>query len=258
VIPSPDLRHQHADELLEDYLFGTLPAEDSAWVAAHLETCERCSAEVERLMLAVQALPFAAPEPDVAMSDDLWSRIEQSILAPPESALDRDAFVPLPDGANVPDAREDRSRLRALPGRQWLMIAALLVVSLLAGAVLGQALPRFGDDQPEPDRIAIQFTDPSITATGELRYFPDEQVFVLEVTGMPEPPEGYVYQAWLIDESAPIPVGVMNPDSGEFASAGDRDAFQTFAITVEPGPLGNAEPTSDPILVAPLHGDEDS
>ena len=69
---------------------------------------------------------------------------------------------------------------------------------------------------------------------------------------MPEPPQGHVYQAWLIDAAGPVPVGVMNPDQGEFASAADRSQFQTFAITVEPGPLGNDAPTTDPILVAHL------
>jgi hypothetical protein len=133
------------------------------------------------------------------------------------------------------------------------MVAALMVLSLVTGAVIGQVLPRIGDDGPESQQIEIQFTDPNITATGALRYLPEEQVFVLEVTGMPEPPAGFVYQAWLIDGNAPIPVGVMNTESGELASAGNRDQFQTFAITVEAGPLGSAAPTSEPILVAALH-----
>jgi hypothetical protein len=139
-----------------------------------------------------------------------------------------------------------------LTSRQWLMVAALMVLSLIGGTLLGQVLPRLGEDDVQGQQIAIQFTDPSITATGELRYLPEEQVFVLNVTGMPEPPQGQVYQAWLIDDSGPIPVGVMNPQLGEFASAGDRAQFQTFAITVEPGPLGNDAPTTEPILVAQL------
>ncbi|HVL25342.1 MAG TPA: anti-sigma factor, partial [Thermomicrobiales bacterium] len=137
-----------------------------------------------------------------------------------------------------------------LAPRQWLMVAALMVLSLIGGTLLGQVLPRFNAD--EGQQIPIQFTDPTISATGELRYLPDEQVFVLDVTGMPEPPTGHVYQAWLIDAGGPIPVGVMDPASGEFASAGNRSQYTTFAITVEPGPLGNAAPTTEPVLVAQL------
>jgi hypothetical protein len=44
----------------------------------------------------------------------------------------------------------------------------------------------------------------------------------------------------------------MDPTTGEMATTGDRDAYQTFAITVEQGPLGNPAPTSDPIIVASL------
>jgi anti-sigma-K factor RskA len=258
VTTSHDSRHHHADELLEDYLLGTLSADDAAWVEAHIESCPECQAEMGPLIRAVQALPFGAPEPDVAMSDQVWSRIERTVSTSVASTSDRDVFVPLPDvpPANASGLRSivpSTARPGGLHGRQWMLVAALMAVSLLVGALLGVAVPRLGEDDPDADRIAIQFTDPSITATGELRYLPDEQVFVLEISGMPEPPEGYVYQAWLINDDAPVPVGVMNTKTGEFASAGDRDAFQTFAITVEAGPLGNDAPTSDPILVAPLH-----
>jgi anti-sigma-K factor RskA len=247
VTASPDFRYHHADDLLEDYLLGTLSAEDSAWVQEHIQTCAQCQAEVESLMGAIQALPFATPDPQVAMSDDLWNRIERSVAPSATVSAGRDTFVPLPDVSHA-QGTGLRSlvspRTSGLQGRQWMMVAALMALSLLTGGVLGWALT---------------FTDPSITATGELRYLPEEKVFVLEMTGMPEPPDGYVYQAWLIDEDTPVPVGVMDTDSGEFASSGDRDAYQTFAITVEAGPLGNAAPTSDPILVASLHGDtEDS
>lgn len=240
--------------MLEDYLLGTLPAEDAAWMQAHLETCSRCQAEIGLLMEAVQALPFAAPEPDVTMSDDVWNRIERSISTGTARIDARDDFVPL-SGMPVPSEGERRlpSITRFTP-RQWIAIAAMLIAALLGGTVLGQFLPQIGqDDKPETQTIAIEFTDPSINATGELLYLPEEQVFVLEVSGMPPPPEGFVYQAWLIDDDTPIPVGVMNTETGEFASAGDRDAYQAFAITLEEGPLGNTAPTSDPIMVASLN-----
>ena len=235
--------HHHADDLLEDYLLGTISAADALWMQAHLERCPRCRAELEPLMGAVQALPFAAHDPGVQMSDDLWNRIERSTSSQPSPTV-------------VPDPPV--SKIRLLPptrmtARPWLMIAALIVVSLLGGAIFGAGLSQVSDNEGDAQQIAIQFTDPEITATGELRYLPEEQVFVLEVAGMPEPPSGYVYQAWLIEEGEPIPAGVMmNPETGELACVGDRDAFDTFAITIEPGPLGRPAPTSDPLLVASL------
>jgi anti-sigma-K factor RskA len=250
--PSASHHNHHADELLEDYLLGTLPAEDAAWMQAHVETCPQCQAEIAPLLAAVQALPYAAPPPEVPASEDLWDRIERTISNSPTASEPSAAASTIPVTERPASNVRTLSPARTMPNR-WLAIAALMILSLMTGAVIGQLLPQVGDDEPEAQQIEIQFTDPGITATGSLQYLPEEQVFVLELTGMPAPPEGYVYQAWLIDGNAPIPVGVMNTESGEFASAGDRDQFQTFAITVEQGPLGNPAPTSEPVLVAALH-----
>jgi anti-sigma-K factor RskA len=240
------IHHNHPDDLLEDYLLGTLRTEDVALMQEHLENCSRCQAELEPLMGAVYALPFSAPEPDVQMSDDLWSRIEHSILA------SADAPAPASE-SNVRSLPPVRMR----PG-QRMFIAAVILLLILGGALLQRTLPLSGNDESDEQRIAIQFTDPNIDATGELRYLPEEQVFLLDVTGMPEAPEGYVYQAWLIQGDKEIPVGVMNAGTGAFATAGDRDEFEMFCVTLEKGPLGNAAPTSAPILVAPLHEEEKS
>lgn len=241
--------HDHADDLLDGYLMGTLSPEETAWMKAHVRDCPRCQEEIAPLMAAVQALPFSAPEPDVPMSDDLWDRIERSVASPRREEPD---FIPL---ATQGAASREPSMWRRWGAREWLAIAAVALVSLLGGTLLGQAMPQFiGDDAEEEQVIAVQFTDPALGASGELRYLPDEEVFVLEIAGLPELPEGQVYQAWLIDGSAPVPVGVMSGATGEIATAGDREAYQTFAITVEQGPLGNPAPTSDPIMVASLQG----
>lgn len=267
---NPRRRH-YAEELLEDYALGTLSAEDMAWMREHIESCPSCQQELAPLLAAVQALPFALPDPRVPMSDDLWDRIEQSISHSGTGAAAPTPAAPTPAAAAAPvqqDAPPDRTpaNVRSLPPpptrmmpRQWLTIAALMVLSLIGGTLLGQALPQFNtDDGVEGQQIAVEFTDPSITATGVLRYLPDQQVFVLEVDGLAPPPEGFVHQAWLIDEAGPIPAGVMDPERGEVASVGTPGQYQAFAITLEPGPLGNEAPTTEPILVASLDGDNQS
>lgn len=250
--------HERADAMLDGYLMGTLSPEDAAWMEAHVRECPRCQEEIAPLMAAVQALPFGVPEPDVPMPGDLWDRIERSVLAPASSPMREEPdFIPL---SSQPLPRQADADTRRWTAREWLAIAAVALVSLLGGTLLGQALPQFfgGDDAEQGQVIAVQFTDPEVTASGQLRYLPDEQVFVLEITGLPELPEGQVYQAWLIDGSAPVPVGVVDSATGELASAGNRDAYQTFALTVEQGPLGNPAPTSDPIMVASLQDTDPS
>jgi anti-sigma factor RsiW len=245
--------HHYADELLEDYILGTLSAEETAWMRAHVETCSRCQAELESLRGTVHALPFSAPEPDVPISDDLWDRIERSISTSPGAT-----GYP---GTAAPEAGP--SNIRSLPQarntpRLWLMVAALMLVSLVSGVVLARALPQMGEDDAGVQRIAAEFTDPSVDASGELLYLPEEHVFVLDVTGMPELPEGYVYQAWLTDGDVPTSVGLLNAGTEVFATAGDRDNLQMFCVTVEPGPLGNEAPTTDPVLIVPLETAENT
>jgi hypothetical protein len=240
--------HHYADELLEDYLLDTLSAEETAWIRTHLETCPRCQAEVEPLLGAVQALPFSAPEPDISISDDLWDRIERSISTSPAETGS--------SGTAGPDS--SLSNVRFLPPAQnafqaWLMVAALMLVSLVSGVVLAGVLPQIGNDKPASQEIAVQFTGTDVTATGVLHYLPDQQVFVLKVDGLTPPPEGFVHQAWLIGDDGPVPAGLMDTERGEVAAVAVIDQYQTFAITTEPGPLGNEAPTTEPILVAPLN-----
>lgn len=245
--------HPYADELLEDYLLGTLSAEETAWMQAHVESCPRCQAEVEASLGAVQALPFSAPEPDVPISDDLWVRIERSISTSPGGTGS--------SGMAGSDAAPSNVRFlplaRATAGL-WLTVAALMLVSIVSGVVLAAVLPQIGTDDEGAQRIAAEFTDPSVDASGELLYLPEEHVFVLDLSGMPELPEGQVYQAWFIEGDVPTSAGVMNAGTDVFATAGDRDNLQMFCITVEPGPLGSEAPTTDPILVAPLDTSQDN
>lgn len=249
---SPEVNpHEYAEQLLEDYILGTLPAGDQAWMDEHVRTCSQCRQEIGPLLRAVQALPFAAPEPDVEMTDAVWDRIAATISTPDTAASRPDPQVLVPLDF---DTRLERDRASRFSSRQWLMVAALMVVSLIGGVLLAQLLPRIGGEEMQAQQIAVQFTNPDISASGELTYLPKQQVFVFTVQNMPPPPEGHVYQAWLIDASGPVSAGLVNPSTGEVASAGNRSQFQTFAITVEPGPVGNAAPTTEPIMVAPLHG----
>lgn len=248
--PPDAFNHEHADTLIDDYVMGTLSPEDQEWMDGHLATCEICQETLPELLDAVQALPFGAPEPPVAMRDDLWIRIEAAIAEPARSA---DSGMTPPH--QVVEMRPPPT-MQILSSR-WMLSAAALLVAVICGVLLAQVLPKIGGDSAKSQDIAFAFTDPDVSASGQLRYLPDEQVFVFSVPDMPVLPEGQVYQAWLIEgDKPPVPVGVMNAETGEVVAAGDRDTFDTFALTVEPGPLGSPAPTSKPIVVAPLHAED--
>jgi hypothetical protein len=72
-------------------------------------------------------------------------------------------------------------------------------------------------------------------------------------TGLEAPPEGRVYQVWMIVRGSPVSGGVITPRDGEVfvALPADPSGSEAMAVTVEP--LGGSpRPTSEPVFEAPL------
>jgi hypothetical protein len=239
---------QHmTEEEFEELILGTLPPAAQADLEAHIAECPECSSEYGNPWELLAALPFGAPDPGEAFrSEAIWQGIADHL----DDALKRQPDTPpavLP--SDVPDnvvRFEQRDR-----GWGWRALAAVAVISLLLGGVVGQVLPRFGDED-EPETFTVEFTQPQDEAAATLSYLPDEEIFVFSTSGLPAPPDGYVYQAWLINADGPIPTGTMAEGQEEMAAHGDKSQFTTFAITLEKGPLGSPQPTSDPIILANL------
>jgi anti-sigma-K factor RskA len=73
---------------------------------------------------------------------------------------------------------------------------------------------------------------------------------VLLADDLPEAPDGKAYELWMIDESGPVPMNVLEPaDDGQIRDAvvldGQIDRQPTaWGITLEPA-AGSASPTGD-------------
>ena len=92
-------------------------------------------------------------------------------------------------------------------------------------------------------------------ASGEVFLPPTQDLIVLDVEGLPPLAPGEVYQVWLIGaEGAPVPSGVFAGTAARHAVAADPAAYQTLAITAEPGPLGSTGPTGEIVATASLEG----
>jgi len=254
-----DRNDQYHEDLLGAAAFGTLNASEAAEVDAYLATSASARAELAELRMIAGGLALVAdearPSPDlrnrieqVVMADAAWARPAQS---GPRSVPERnpnDGIVPL-STAPVPGSKRPTPLWHPYV---WAAAAALLL-AVVTGVVLDRLLL---DDDPTSEResIAFNLTTPIPDLSAELMYDAEDQLFILETENMPAAPPDHVYQVWLIDESGPQPVGVMNRST--FAVPAPRDAYQAFAITVEPAPLGSAGPTTDPFFVAPLAGDD--
>jgi predicted ribosomally synthesized peptide with SipW-like signal peptide len=73
----------------------------------------------------------------------------------------------------------------------------------------------------------------------------------LEMRGLPAPPAGYVYEAWIIPPGQPpVPAGTTASGQAQLPLTGQVQGA-TVAITLEQAPGVNA-PTSPPLLAAPV------
>lgn len=259
-----DRSHQECQDLLSAAAFGTLTEEEGILLREHLDICPECRRELSELQVIASALPLTLDE--IPPSPRLRNRIlavvqhehrtaEPATITPTPVAERTPADVPDPDpvqAAALPAQRPvAMGRPTSIRSRYLWATAALVLLSLLAGAAIGRFLLA-GDSSSdvEGESIAMRFSTPIPNVEGELMYLPDQQVFRLTMENMPAAPHDHVYQVWLIDDSRSIPAGVM--DRPEFAVAADRAQYDALAITVEPAPIGSADPTTDPIMIAPL------
>ncbi len=234
--------HDRMEDIVAVYALDACDEEERELVAAHLAVCAGCSALVERLSRAVDALPLAVEE--VRPPDRLRSRILAAAAAGRVPAR----IVTLP-------AREGRpGRLRRFP-LQWAAVAALaLALTGLAAwnVALNQSL------SSAPARYAMVGTGSMARASGTVTEYRRQDVALVSLTGMPQPAAGKVYQLWLIDASGrTIPGGVFAPAADGTARVPidhPLSSVRAVAVTQESGPAGARAPTKKPELAGQVGG----
>jgi anti-sigma-K factor RskA len=233
----------HDDRFRDDaaaWVLGALPEEEAATFAAHLEGCAACRAEVDHLRAAADALPASVPAvpPPPELKDRIMAVVaaEAEVLRAAGPAADRPAPAP--------------RRRRWLPSLRPATVGfavALLVAGLAAG--LGLSRLAGGDDARV---VRAQVSAPGAQAT--LRV--EDGDGRLEVRGLPAPPEGRIYQVWLLrdGEDAPQPTTTLfSVTDGGRGAAEVPDVEGVEAVLVSAEPLGgSAAPTTTPIITAPL------
>lgn len=191
----------------------------------HLESCDRCLAELRELSDGM----------DLYVSDSEWG-------APAQLRDDVMAAV----DAEVPGATPARPSI----GR-W---AVALAVGVAAVAALVVAVGLSAGDPT--DRVLA--ADDAVTYVVEATPFDDVRVVfspgrgrvVFLAEGLPDPGQGMTYQLWLIGSDGPVSAGTFIPSEGtaRVLLDGEAEAGLTVGLTVEPAG-GSEAPTGD-VLVA--------
>jgi hypothetical protein len=223
-----------------------LPADD----AAHLESCERCRAEVASLQRAVDALAvpqLAAPVGSVPPPPRVWDAIA--------AATGVSATAAAPEVAAAPPAAPEVAEATVLPFRSrrrpWLLVAAAAVAGAVIGAGAVAVLDNRDDDGDPVVAVALDpLADNNASGRAEVIVRDDGSRVVQVDLDAPALDDGY-YEVWLIDSQVVgmVPLGVVLPGTQEFELPADLDLEQFPIVDVSVEPLDGV-PTHSGVSVA--------
>jgi anti-sigma-K factor RskA len=225
--------HARWDDFAGAYVLGAMAAAEREAFEQHLSTCAACREEVEELMPAAEALPMASPlmVPPPALKDRIMAEVER------EASLLGAAGA----GADRPERVERRRR-----GAGWLSgwrLAPVAAALLIAGVLVGTSL-----SAPEERTYAFSGQDARLEVEG------DSARLVAE--NLPAPPEGRVYEVWLMpeDSDTPRPTDVLfepRSDGSAVAAIPSVDGVREVIVTDEPRG-GRDAPSGDVLMLAEL------
>ncbi|QIN78689.1 hypothetical protein GBA65_09340 [Rubrobacter marinus] len=241
--PGGDPDRTRFDELAAAYALGALTGEERLWFEAYLAEHPELNAEVDELESVADLLALAPAEQEP--SPGLRRSVLERVGAPREIL------------SEAPPRRERREG-----GRRWFLRPQVLAAAAaVLFAVVGLLAWNFSlrdqngdlrDEVAERRTIQMEGSGLASNAGGEVLMTGDDQA-VLVARELPPPPEGEVYETWIIRDGVPEPAGLFEPRDGDAATTvrGSMEGAEAVAVTLEPEG-GSPMPTSDPILVAPL------
>ena len=225
------LPHDELEELIAiDALDGLDQADHERMVALMAEhgpdcpDCRRLTLEFGEVAEAVAAMVDPVP-----MSEGAEEALIRAVRAAP--------------------VRPIRPAWRIRPARRWIAAAAVAAVLAVLGGVIGYVLA-----PNAPAGLRTLALTGNVPGQLSLVYQPGRQDARLFGAGMADPGAGKVYELWYQPSAGAkmVPAGVFSPSDGSVAGAPVTvgKSFVLVAVTVEPGPKGSPQPTSQPILAA--------
>jgi anti-sigma-K factor RskA len=245
-----DLASGRLVELAELYALDAVSGEEREAIERHLSSARQDERDMfnQRVRQAREALAvsFAAEEEPPS---DLLDRITAQLPA-------QEAKASLPDELGAARERRDERR-RPSAMRTWLVGVAAAAAIALGGVGIGAYVA----DQNNPVNQVLQARDvrkASVDVAGggtaNVAVSSAKDAVVVTMDGVPAPPEGKVYQMWLIpkDGSAPVSKGLMDAEAlSRPALVTDIQSAAALGITVEPVG-GSTSPTLPTVAEAPL------
>src|SRR5215470_11835039 len=233
------------EELSGAYVLGAVTPEEREAARAHIAGCAKCTHLAQELRAVVDVLPLSVTQ-----------------VNPPESLKER-LLVEIRKESSTP-ARPVQIRQR----RRWLtpLLAAVAVLGfmLFGGMTAWNISLMHQVNSLEHQVVSLQQQESSLRhqlaqayvlqgsegATGKLIYFPQLNITVLEMEGLPQLEGTQVYQGWLIHDDQPLSIGLLSVQNGiaSVTYPGNIAGYQTAAVSREPGPHPSKNKPAGPVV----------
>ncbi len=221
------------------YVLGALEEHEVEPFRRHLSACAECREEVAQLQGAADALAIAVPR--VQAPAEIRGRLMGVVRG--EAELLRAA-----------GEQADRPPARTRSVWRWRVLAAIAATGALAAGLLIGALALNTSSSQQTRVIQATVLPPAgHDASAQLRKVGSH--VELQVSGMPAPALGHVYEVWLkAGSGAPKPTDALfsvttGRGDGTVGVPGDLHGVSTVMVTEEPAG-GSLRPTRSPVIVA--------
>lgn len=256
---SADLASGRAIDLAELYALDAVTDEERRAIEEYISAApaaERASF-LERVRRSRETLARtfrAEEEPPADLFDRIVAQLPAQLPVQPESQGPAQE-VPADELAKARQRREERRRPAGT--RRWLAGIAAAAAIALGGVGVGSYIA----DQNDPLNQVVRADDVreasvpvAAGGTATVLVSSSKDALVVKMNGVPAPPEGKVYQMWLIprDGSAPVSQGLMDAEAlSKPAVVEGIASAAALGITVEPVG-GSTSPTLPTVAAAPL------
>jgi anti-sigma-K factor RskA len=233
------MTHEELNALVAAYAIDALSGDEHDAVAAHLETCVGCRAELDSYLAAVAHLT-----PDTTAPLHVWDRIAMEIAEPLSQSGEEPIAGPEALPTNGSGSVVDLESWRRARRWGWMASVAAVAALVLGGLAIFQQLAITDLTGPEAIALAAERaeSEPGTfsadfevdgVAVARVILTADGRGFVVPSDNLPALPSERAYQLWVInDQGAVISAGVLGhePVASTFTWTG---TVSGFALTRE-------------------------
>ena len=224
------------------WVLGALPDSEADRYRGHLATCAVCQHEVSELTPVVDVLAEAVPA-----------------ATPPAELRDRVMSVVYGEAELLRAAGPRADRPPARERRRWRLAPPVAIAGALAAAAVGLVIGAFALGSGSSSPTTRTVLGASVPPSARIVFQETADHGVLDVSNMPGPGAGRVYQVWLQRPGeAPKPTDALfgvsrSGGHAQVAVPGDLHGVANVLVTSEPtGGSPNGKPSRPPVIMVSL------